>query len=126
MENEDFLRPSQNKKKKWANEIILLKLQWVFNEDCQEKFSFDFINESLSNTLMKFYGAIGSAMYKISIRSIIEEDNISEVILRYKYLNGLWAAVSLATNRMGIDGLMDFKIKIRDISFIKEKPEDFE
>ena len=116
----EFLNPSKNKRKKYENEQILIKLQWILKEECEEKFDFDFINECFSNILVKYYGLIGSAQYKIRIKSIDDGDNTAEIALNYKELDGFWGAMNLASNRFGTDGLVEFKIKLVDISFIKE------
>jgi len=116
----ELLIPSEKKKQQCKNLRLKLQLQWLFKEECEDTFDFDFINQSLSNILLKFYGLIGSAQYKIIIDDFSSESKTSDIIITHRHLNGFWAAISQANNCLGTDGLIDFKIQILDIDFIKE------
>ena len=116
----EFLHPTKNKRRKLRDTKVLASLEWVFRDECEEEFEFDFINECFSNILKKYYGLIGSAGYRINIKSIYQSEKICEIILNYNDVEGFWSAMSQASNRLGVDGLIEFKIRIIDISFIKE------
>ena len=117
--------PTLKNQKLWKNEKIKVQIQWIFKEECNDLFDFDFINECFSNALLKFHGLIGSAQYTIRILQFSNTTNTCEIVLPHKQLTGFWAALSQSSNRFGTDGLIEFKIRISDIN--REKIEtDFE
>ena len=111
----EILNPSSKNKNRWKTQEIKVQFQWIFKEECNDLFNFDFINECFSNALLKFHGLIGSAKYNIKIVQFSDQTKTCDIVLAYNQLTGFWAAISQASNRFGTDGLIEFRIRISDI-----------